>query len=280
MRLFFLLISLFFSCSSSHKKERKEILVSIPPYQFLVGQIVKEIFSVHSIVPSRANSHFYEPSPDSFRSLESVVVWFQIGEPFEKRLSSSLKERFPRIILEDLRKGLPLLSYAQDTENPSPNTEDLHIWMSPKLFAEQAKKITQTLSFLFPEKASFFEKNLAALLLKLEKLDQKIRERTSFISRRVLLASHPALGYFCHDYHFLQLSLEWEGKELSLKQIITLLSKLKQEKPALVVTMPQHPSKGALYIAQKLEIPIEEINPYSENYLEMMEDFSKTLSKL
>ncbi len=284
MRLIFLFLSLcFFGCFSvkNPQEKRGDILVSIPPYQFLVKEIVQDSFSVKSIVPPKANSHFYEPSPSSFSSLDSAIIWFQIGENFEKKLSSVLKNRFPKMLLENLQEGIPLLSYSSDTTNSCcTGSQDIHTWMSPKLFSMQAKKVEEKLSSLFPEKASFFQNNLKTLLEKLDKLDKKIEEETKHLTKRALLVAHPSFGYFCHDYNFLQISLEWEGKELSLKQVLSLLQALKKEKPALVITMPEHPSKGAFYIAEKLQIPLKEIDPYSENYIETLEELSETLQSL
>jgi hypothetical protein len=42
---------------------------------------------------------------------------------------------------------------------------------------------------------------------------------------------------------------------------------------------PQFNKKGALLIAKKLDIPYEEINPYSEDYIEMLNHLTNILVK-
>jgi len=262
----FLSSLLFFSCSN-FKEEKADILVSIAPYKFLVEQITKKTLQVTCVVPAGTNSHFFEPSPNSLKKAANAKVWFRIGEPFEKKLLPALQNQ--NATLE-----------GEDTLNASSSSsKDIHVWMSPQRFLEQGKVVVEKLSQLYPEKASFFSENFAEFSQKIASLDEKILHLTSPLKKRVLLVSHPALGYFCSDYGFTQLSLEWEGKELSLKKVEELLQTLKKEKPVLVVTMPQHSNKGALYLAKKLNLPFKEIDPYSENYFLTLQDLAETLSK-
>lgn len=277
LRYLFLLFLFLSGCISSSKK-LPDILVSIPPYQFLVEQIVQDAFTVSSIVPPKANSHLFEPSPSMLSSLISAKIWFQMGEPFEKKLLPVLKRLAPSLQEEDLRKPIFELRYPQDTSNISLEAMDPHIWMSPRLFAQQAIVVEKTLSQIYPEKQPFFKENLEQFLQKMEELNKRIQKILAFTKKRILLVSHPALGYFCEEYELIQLALEWEGKELSLKQLEALLYQMQQAKPALVITMPQHSNKGALKIAKELSLPVHEVDPYSEKYIAMLEQLAQNIA--
>jgi hypothetical protein len=45
----------------------------------------------------------------------------------------------------------------------------------------------------------------------------------------------------------------------------------------MVLTEPQYNNKGAMLIADKLEVPVYQIDPYSEEYFAMMRHITKLI---
>lgn len=248
------------------------ILVSIAPYRFLAEQIAGEGFAVETVVPTAANPHSFEPTASQVSGMAKGVVWFRIGEPFEGRVVPILKERNGELVVKDLRDGIELIEerHALGCQHCCMDHLDRHIWLSPKLAAQQAALIEATLSERFPEKRELFRENLAALSAKLVELDGEIQEILKGVEKRMILVSHPAFGYFCKEYDFEQLSVEYEGKDPRPKHLEEILNRAVSQSMEVALALPQYNNKGAQLIAEKLHVPVHLIDPYSADYFETM----------
>jgi zinc transport system substrate-binding protein len=147
---------------------------------------------------------------------------------------------------------------------------DRHIWLSPKLAAKQAAAIGEALSRQFPEKKELFQTNLARLTFDLVLLDLEIETILKPVANRTILVSHPAFAYFCKDYNFVQLSVEYEGKDPRPKHLEEILKEAVANSMEVALALPQYNNKGAQLIAEKLHVPVHLIDPYSADYFETM----------
>ncbi len=272
--LFILLVCLSCSQQSSapafHRKPL--VLVSIAPYKFLAERIAGSLVDVETVVPSSANPHAFEPTSHQVSEMARGIIWFRIGEPFEEKILPILKERKPALIVKDLRDGISLIEeeHGLICSHCSMDHYDRHVWLSPKLASLQAKEIEQVLETRFPEQKELFQKNLETLTQELTFLDQEIRALLEPIQERVILVSHPAFGYFCNDYQFEQLSVEYEGKDPRPKHLEQILQKAVSHGAELALALPQYNNKGAQLIAEKLHLPVHLIDPYSADYFVTM----------
>lgn len=248
------------------------LLVSIAPYKFLTEQIAGSDFEVETVVPSAANPHSFEPTSNQVTKIGRSAVWFQIGEPFEGKVLPILMKRNPKLVAQDLREGLELIEEGHELgcKHCSMDHLDRHIWLSPKLAQEQAATIERVLSKEFPEHRELFEKNLKELSQNLVALDGEIQEILRPVEKRTILVSHPAFGYFCKDYNFVQLSVEYEGKDPRPKHLEEILQKAVSQSMEVALALPQYNNKGAQLIAEKLHVPVHLIDPYSANYFETL----------
>lgn len=248
------------------------LLVSIAPYRFLVGEIAGPEFEVKAIVPSTANPHSFEPTATQVAEIERGLAWFRIGEPFEGKILSLLQRKNPGLKTHDLREGIVLIEEGQSLgcHHCSMDHFDRHIWLSPRLAAQQAALIERNLSERFPEQTEKFKKNRIQLCEKLTALDQEIQGILKPVANRTLLVSHPAFGYFCKEYDFEQLSVEYEGKDPRPKHLEEILKKAVSESMEVALALPQYNNKGAQLIAERLHVPVHLIDPYSADYFETM----------
>ncbi|PIS02556.1 MAG: hypothetical protein COT85_04530 [Chlamydiae bacterium CG10_big_fil_rev_8_21_14_0_10_42_34] len=271
---FILLALLVASCGKppATPKAKPLLLVSIAPYRFLTEQIAGPDFEVKTVVPMAANPHSFEPTSHQVTKMGEGLVWFRIGEPFENKILPVLNKHNPKLIVQDLRDGISLIEEVHELscKQCSMDHLDRHIWMSPKLAAQQAALIEKTLSKQFPEMQEQFAKNLENLSLQLIALDLEIHEILKPIVKRTLLVSHPAFAYFCKEYNFTQLSVEYEGKDPRPKHLEQILQEAVSQSMEIALALPQYNNKGAQLIAEKIHVPIHLIDPYSSNYFEMM----------
>ena len=166
-------------------------------------------------------------------------------------------------MIVDLREGIDLIG----GEDP-----DRHVWMSPNLVKKQASKIAEIFSRQFPEHRREFEARYQSLIIELDALDSEIRLALDPVKNSVMLVSHPAFGYFCRDYSLQQLSVEFEGKDPRPKYLEFVL---KQKRPDVAISLPQHNNKGVIVVAEKFQVPIQMIDPYSYHYFETMRALTK-----
>ncbi len=257
------------------------LLVSIAPYRFLVERIAGDTFDVQTVVPANSNPHSFEPTSGQVTNIGRCQVWFLIGEPFEAKILPILKSRNPNLIVIDLRDGIKLIEdqHELSCHHCSMDHLDRHIWLSPKLAKDQAGTIERALKQQFPEKGEAFQANLTKLSDELLILDAEIREILKPVANRTLLVSHPAFGYFCKDYNFIQLSVEYEGKDPRPKHLADTLKRAVTESAELALALPQYNNKGAQLIAEKLHLPIRVIDPYSSDYFETMRKLAHLIAE-
>ncbi len=274
MKKLFLLCILLAACTKAPKTEPNKplLLVSIAPYQFLTAQIAGDAFEVKSVVPASANPHSFEPTASQVAGVSQGTVWFRIGEPFEGKIIPILQGRNQNLTVVDLRDGIELIEedHHHGCKHCSMDHLDRHIWLSPKLAREQAALIEKALSEKFPEKRELFQSNLTVLQDNLAKLNEEILDILKGVENRTILVSHPAFGYFCKEYDFTQLSVEYEGKDPRPKHLEEILNRAVAESMELALALPQYNNKGAQLIAEKLHVPIQMIDPYSADYFETM----------
>lgn len=271
-----LLLFFAFYGDKMRAEKRPSILVSIPPYTFLVKEIAGDDFAVKSITSGNSNPHTFDPKPQEAASYMKSVIWFSTGEAFEGKIGKALPKTTHVI---NLNEGLPLLAaqchheHEHDEDGACILQEahldamDLHTWLSPKLFREQAKRIAETLVDHYPEQRELFFTRLNEVNKRIEKLEEESSKKLAPFAGRTLLFSHPAFAYYCQDFHLHQLSVEVDGKEPTIQQIQTLLDEAKKRGVSQMILMPQYSNKGANKVANELNLKSITINPYAEDYI-------------
>jgi len=279
--LLFLLLPLMAACFKKNEPAhgKPTVLVTIAPYAQFVERIAKDTVVIETLVPPGVNLHIYEPTPKHVEKTAAAGVWFQIAEPFEKKITTAFKEQNPQMEIVNLQQGLDLIEEEETKElapclGHSHEGKDLHTWLSPKLALIQARHIANTLATLFPEQKDFYEKNFNRLAIDLRLLDEQIGTKLKPFEGQAILVSHPALGYFCRDYSLIQLSVECEGKDPRPKDVEEILKKTKSYNVRCVLLQKGFNNRGAQLIGQKLQLPIDEIDPYAENYIHNMREIA------
>lgn len=277
-----------FSCTSHvQSREKKSVMVSIPPYASFIEKISHNTLDIGILVPSGMNLHTFEPTPKQIEQFKDAKIWFTIGETFEKKIIAALKEKNPKLLIVDLRKNIPLLFSDVKALPPCDHGKanhhhegaDLHIWMNPNLALRQCKLITATLQKTFPENRETYQENYDGLSRELQNLNRSITQKLSPYKGSAILVSHPAFGYFCDQYGLVQLSVECEGKEPRPRDVGRILEKAKEYDVRSAFVQPGFPNRGLKLIAKKLQLPIYEINPYARDYFTNMQYITDLITK-
>ncbi len=261
------------------------ILVSVPPYKKMVKSLVGNRFRVESVVPNGFDPHLYEAKPQDMKKLKDAVLWFGIGEAFEYQLLEALKGagvsvQYVNLLHEIEMKGYKNLLIPFDDNHHDCSAHDhqehncplipydRHIWLGLELDSLQAQIIVEKLTENYPYFKSVFEGFLEELVREHDVLIHWIETNLKDQKPIAFLTSHPAFSYFAKEFDVTQISIEVAGKEPNIQDLNTLLKDLKTQNIDCVILQPQHSKKAAEYLAKDLELPIYNIDPYNENYLD------------
>lgn len=246
-----------------------DVLVTLPPLAFFVERVGGDLVTVQSLMPPGASPHTYEPTPQEMRQAVASEMWFQIGEPVEKRVEPALRG----VQLIDLAQGINLLKGCPHCG------ADLHFWLSPKEAEIFSRTIAKALISAMPEKQVQIEGQLERLLEELRALNHELEAKLKPCKGEAVVVSHPSFAYFCRDYGFTELAIEVEGKEPSPRQLNQLLQEARG-KAHVVIVQPQFNPKAAERVAKELGLPTCTVNPLSPEPLETMRRLAECICPL
>ncbi len=262
------------------------ILVSVPPYKHLVKSLVGTRFRVESVVPNGFDPHMYEAKPRDMKKLNNAVLWFGIGEAFEYQLLEALKGagtsvNYVNLLTEIEKKGYKNMLIPFDDKHHDCSAErhshnhncplipyDRHIWLGLELDSIQAQIIVEKLTEQYPYFKNVFEGYLEELVREHDVLADWIETNIKDKRPITFLTPHPAFSYFAKEFDLTQIAIEVGGKEPNIQDLNNLLKELHTRKIDCVLVQPQHSKKAAEYIAKSLQIPVHNIDPYNENYMD------------
>lgn len=265
---FFALLLLFPALLFS---EPVSVLVSVAPYIEIVKRVGGDAVDVKMLVPEGIDSHTFEPSPETLKEALKGKVWFQVGECFEHRVEEAMHGQKSSIETYDLRKALP--------SNDHDNAHDPHIWMSPALMMPQAKMIAAVLEEKIPDSKEAIEKNLHTLLNDLQTLSRDIQRELASKKGGIIVTAHPSYTLFCEEFHLVQLSIEGEGKEPTLKELATLIQQMKTLHIRTIFAQSEYGHKGAEALAADVHAHVQYLPAASPRYFEMMHAIADAFAK-
>lgn len=261
IRFFLGLFSLLsLSCCAAHQQT---ILVSIPPFKYYVQSLMGGAVPVESVVPAGANPHIFDPSARQLARFSDAVIWFKIGETFERKVAGALRHANSNLKEINLLDGLDLIQ-SSDCPHCAQHAADLHVWLSARLGQQIAKKIAQALEIQFPTYQQQIRNNLGQLIAMLDALDQRLAAQLANHQGEAILVSHGAFAYFCRDYGLRQLTVEKAGKEPSARQLTEVIAEARATRTDVAILQVQFNNKGTELVAKELGLRTCTIDPLYE----------------
>ncbi|MEH7239312.1 metal ABC transporter solute-binding protein, Zn/Mn family [Bacillus sp. JJ1562] len=168
---------------------------------------------------------------------------------------------------------------------------DPHVWLDPLKAVELAESILNTLEELMPEAKEDFEKNFDELVKNLEALDQEFDGVVENSSKKEILVSHAAYGYWESRYGIKQISVSGlsptnEPTQKDLKNIINTAKKhnikfviFEQNLTSKVSEMVKKEISAEALTLHNLESITEEDEKNSADYFSIMRQNLETLKK-
>jgi len=268
---FLILISLFFVSIFA----KIVVAVSIPPQEYILENIAGNLVEPIVIVKPGNSPHTYEPKPSQMVSLSKAKLYLAIGVEFEKVWLKKFKNQNPnlKIVHSDNNiSKIPMLNGHERGEL------DPHIWLNPKNIKQIAICTENALSSVDSNNSKIYQANLKKFLVKIDKLNNKVKEILSKAKVKKFLIFHPSWGYFAKEYGLEQIAVEIEGKETSPKELINIIKLAKKSGVKVIFVQPEFSQKEASLIANEIGIKVVKVSPLSRDLVQNILNFAKEVA--
>lgn len=248
-------------CSEIKRLSSNTIFVTIAPLKPIIEGIVGEEYEVEILVPQGASPETFEPTPRQLRALESARLVFSTGLlDFERTLVERITREGQVVALS---KGIDLIggscSHAHHAHGVDP-----HIWTSPKALLIMAENAYNAVVAANSEEEPY-SKNYSQLVAQLVKLDADVAKMCKLSRKRSFIIYHPALSYLARDYGLEQISIEYEGKEPSVRRLKGIIDTIVKSDINAIFYQTEFPATSVEVLCQDADVRAIEINPLSED---------------
>lgn len=258
--------------------------VSIVPQAWLVRQIGGDHIRIVTLVGPGESPATYQPTDHQVSEVMRADLYFRIGVPFENGAWFQAIRRTDSVHVVDLRDGITLRDMdvpdlhgdARDHEHES--GKDPHIWLDPKLLAQEARTVAQALVEVDTAHADDYKANLDALLGKLDTLDKMIRGILAPHKGNAFFVFHPAWGYFCSEYGLRQIPVEIDGKEPTDSELTELQRLARKEGAKIVFVQPQITGRAAKAIADSIGGRVEVADPLAADVAANLDKMARAIA--
>lgn len=261
-----LMILLVSGCSGP--QVRKDILVvSLQPQKYLLQQIVGNKYVVKSLLTQTGNPETYEPSASNLVSIEKSSAYFKIGNiGFELAVGPSIESLNPDLKIYDTSKGVDLIlgthcAGGYHEHNKRTLDVDPHIWSSVVNARIIAQNMYEAMLEVDGKNQKFYKKNLDKLNVRLDSIDNAVKEILAPVGNASFLVWHPSLSYFARDYNLHQISLEAIGKESSIKDFKSKIDLAQADSIHVFLCQKEFDSRQADLVLKDMNVSKFEINP-------------------
>jgi zinc transport system substrate-binding protein len=190
------------------------VVASIKPVHALVAGVMQGVGEPVLLVPGGASPHEYSLKPSDIRALGAAQAVFWIGPDLEsflvKPLANATKTRSvalmdaPGVTILPLRKGGAWETHDHDSDhnhdhNPAAS-RDAHVWLDPINAIAMVRQIVAVLGAVDSAHEADYARNGAALVERLERLDQQLASALALAREQPYLVFHDAYHYFERRY--------------------------------------------------------------------------------
>lgn len=263
-------------------KEKLQITVSVAPQAWLVKALTGDLADVQSMVNVGDDPHTYEPKPSQMKALAETDIYFTIGVEYEQAWMPRLSNSNAKMRVVDVTTGVSMLASQEhsDEANSGQSESDPHIWFSPQRMKVVAKNMAEALISYNPVNKSIYDKNLTALLEKIDAVDASVKDALQDINHKQFLIMHPMLAYFAEDYGLEQLPVEIGGQEPSPGELAQLLDLAQKNQIKALYIQRNTSLKMAETVSQALGIEKTiQLEPLAEDWPANMLEIARLLAE-
>ncbi len=280
--LLFLIIAVLFSACNTKKNKNSgnAITVSILPEKTFVEKIAGTDFKVNVLIPPGSSPAAYTLLPSQLKEIANSAVWFRIGYiGFEYSWKDKIAQANKEMKVVDLSEGLDLIAQSKQQHGDHFHMEGVnpHIWLSPKLVKQIARKILDELILLKPEKSETYKANYSEFVKEIEQLDKQIKNKMKDYAGRIIILYHPSLSYYARDYGIKQYSLEVGGKQTTPQLMAKIVDLAKKENIKVIYIQSEFDREHARVFAEEIDGKIVQISPLAPDWADNLMEMTNTI---
>ncbi len=199
----------------------------------IIGDLVKQVggdkVDVKTLVGPDGDAHVFQPTPADGKTLGGALVMFVNGlglEGWMERLIASVEYKGKVVVVSE-GIGMPLMFTEDEDSKSSKTVTDPHAWQNIANGRIYVKNIAKALSAADHVNAATYTARAEALDMELAGLDTWVKNEINKVplSKRKVISSHDAFGYFAAAYHvtFLApvgISTEAEPSAKGMKKLV------------------------------------------------------------
>ncbi len=266
------------ACDGSRTSEddgRLQVVVSLPLFADFVHQVGGDLVEVSSLLPSGADPHTYEPTPQDIRRMTEADVIFINGRGLEASLEDAVEnvvQTAPGTVAEFWTAFAPRIAREEPSLEP-------HFWLSAENAVKYVEVVREALSFKDPAHKSEYEKNAARYIDSLRALDAEIEEQVSRIppENRQLVTFHNAFVHFAERYglELVGFATPSSAQEPSPRDIQRLVTAIRDEGVPAVFSEPGFRDAVLRQVAAEADVQIcvlysDALDDRVQTYIDMM----------
>ena len=200
-----------------------------------------------TLVGPDGDAHVYEPKPADAAAVASADVVLVNGLHFEGFLPRLVEASATKAPIVELSKGVEPIKSAEDehhheaaggTQHEEHEAFDPHAFQSISNAKIYVKNIVDAFCTADTANCDTYKSNAAAYTAKLDVTETEVKAAIASIpeSKRLVITSHDAFGYFQHEYGLTFLAPEGisTDSEASAADIVALIKQIKEDKASAI----------------------------------------------
>ncbi len=190
MRRLLALLALAGVAGCSSGGDNADVVATTTQVADLTRTVAGNRLEVHAILRANADPHEYEPRPSDARALTDAKLVLRSGGDLDGWLGD---------LVGEAGSGARVVTVADSVRRRG---DDPHWWQDPLNAILAVRAIRDALERADPAGRATFDRNAAAYVRRLRRLDHGIARCIGEIppARRKLVTTHDALGYYAHRY--------------------------------------------------------------------------------
>lgn len=269
--------------------QRLPVFAGIPPVAYLVEQIGGDHVKVDVLVQPGQDPHTFEPTPQQVLALSRAAVFFEVDMPFESVLLGKVLEGNRRLKVVDTTRGIekrPMDApcceavgghdHAQETPGGAP---DPHVWLSAPLLKTQAQNVAAALGEVDPAHDADYQRNLAALVDRLDAVHRRIRKTLEPYRARSFYVFHPGFGYFADAYGLKQEAVEAGGRSPTPKELRVLIGQIQAAGVKTIFAQPEFAPQSAQVVAEAIGGKVVPLNGLAKDVVGNLESIAEEIQQ-
>lgn len=254
-----------------------DVAVSVAPQAALVEAVGGPWVTVHVAVPDGASPHVFDPTPREVAALAGVGLYVATGVEVELQLLPRLRAMLPD--LQVIGPASTVDPHAGHAHTADCSHADPHLWLDPRLAAEQVQEIAAALADLLPEHAEEIAARAAAEQARLEALHAELAAILAPVRGRDMVVAHPAYGRLAAAYGLQQVAVEHDGHEPSPRQLAQVLERVRDRNATTLFVQPQFSVSAARGLAEAAGVSLVVLDPLARDYHANMRAMAQTIAE-